>query len=243
MGKSGRGLIFAFAAALQMPSAAAHSDRMLLYSRTTGYRHESISAAVAAIRTLAARHGIDVDHTEDAAVFHRDKLSAFKAVAFVNTTGNVLTEEEQRAFEGFIADSGGYLGVHSAADTEYDWPWYGQLVGAWFKSHPPGLQTGTLRFAGPLRENLPVQWRLTDEFYNFRSRPSGAATIIATLEENTYQGGEMGVDHPISWCQKIHGGRSWYTGLGHRPQLFADPVFLAHLEKGILYATSRSEEC
>ena len=243
MGRSGRGLIFAFAGALQMQSAVADQDRILLYSGRPATATSSISAAVAAIRMLAARHGIDVDQTEDAAVFHRDKLSAFKAVAFVNTTGDVLTDEEQRAFEGFIADGGGYLGVHSAADTEYEWPWYGRLVGAWFKSHPPGLQTGTLRFAGPLRENLPVQWRVTDEFYNFRGRPSGAATIIATLEENTYQGGEIGADHPISWCQKIHGGRSWYTGLGHRPELFADPVFLTHLEKGVLYATSRSEAC
>ena len=143
----------------------------------------------------------------------------------------------------FIAVGGGYLGVHSAADTGYGWPWYGRLVGAWFKNHPPDLQTGTVRFSRPLREGWPAAWRVTDEFYNFRSRPDGEAAVIARLDESTYEGGEMGGDHPISWCRTIDGGRSWYTGLGHRPELFLDPVFLAHLEKGVLFAMSRSEEC
>ena len=176
-------------------------------------------------------------------MFREEVLSAFKAVAFVNTTGDVLRGEQRRALEAFVAAGGGWLGLHSAADTGYDWPWYGRLVGAWFKSHPPGLQTGLLRFSHPLREGWPSAWRATDEFYNFRSRPGGEAVVTARLDESTYEGGEMGDDHPIAWCRTIDGGRSWYTGLGHRPELFLDPVFLAHLEKGLLFATSRSEEC
>ena len=127
-------------ALLAQPAAAA--DRLLVFTKTEGYRHDSIPAAVEAIRGLAARHGLAVDHTEDAAMFRGDVLSAFKAVAFVNTTGDVLDGEQRRAFEAFVAAGGGWLGLHSAADTGYDWPWYGKLVGAWFKSHPPGLQTG-----------------------------------------------------------------------------------------------------
>ena len=233
-------VLFALAGALQaQPSWAA--DRMLVFTRTAGYRHDSIPAAVAALRDLAARHGIEVDHTEDAGAFRPDNLARFKAVGFVNTTGDVLDREQQRAFEAFVEAGGGYLGIHSAADTGYDWPWYGQLLGAQFKSHPPGLQTGVVRFARPLGD--AIAWRVTDEFYNFASRPSGEATVIARLDESTYEGGEMGADHPIAWCQKVHGGRSWYTGLGHRPELFADPVFLAHLDKGVRYAMSRSEDC
>ena len=216
---------------------------MLVFTKTAGYRHDSIPAAVAALRAIAARRGVEVEHSEDAGIFGREKLSAFKAVAFVNTTGNILDDEQRRAFEAFIAGGGGYLGVHSAADTEYDWPWYGRLVGAWFKSHPPGLQTGTVRFLRPLGGNWPVEWRVTDEFYNFRSRPGDAAAVVAALDESTYDGGEMGADHPLAWCQRIDGGRSWYTGLGHTAELFADATFLAHLEKGLLYAMSRSEAC
>src|SRR5215207_2190596 len=187
-GKSAGILLSALAGWLPTQSASADGERMLVFTKTVGYRHDSIPAAIAAIRTLAARHGIEIDHTEDAATFHRDKLSGFKVVGFVNTTGNVLDGEQQRAFEAFVAGGGGYLGVHSAADTEYDWPWYGDLVGAWFKSHPPGLQTGTVRFARPLGGSWPVAWRVTDEFYNFRSRPKGEAALVAALDESTYEG-------------------------------------------------------
>jgi uncharacterized protein len=236
-------VLFALASLLQVQSACASGDVILVFTKTAGYRHDSIPAAVEAVRALAARLRMEVEHSEDAAIFRPDKLSAFKAVAFVNTTGNILDDEQQRAFEAFIAEGGSYLGVHSAADTEYDWPWYGRLIGAWFESHPPGLQTGTIHFVRPLGGTWPVSWQATDEFYNFRTRPSGEAMIAATLDESTYEGGDMGADHPLAWCQRIYGGRSWYTGLGHTSELFANPIFLAHLEKGILYAMSRSEAC
>jgi type 1 glutamine amidotransferase len=243
MDRSLRLVLLALAGVLQAPPVSAGGEAILVFTKTTGYRHESIPAAVAAVRALAARHGIGVEHSEDAGVFRPDRLSAFKAVAFVNTTGTVLEPEQRRALEAFIVGGGGYLGLHSAADTEYDWPWYGRLVGAWFKSHPPGLQTGTVRFLRPLGGSRPVEWRVTDEFYNFRSRPGAGATVVAALDESTYEGGEMGADHPLAWCQRIDGGRSWYTGLGHTAELFADATFLAHLEKGLLYATARSDAC
>jgi len=227
--------------ALQSTSAA--GERLLVFTKTADYRHDSIPTAVAALRAIAARHGIEVEHTEDAASFQPDRLSIYKAVAFVNTTGEVLDEAQQRAFEAFVAAGGNFLGVHSAADTEYDWPWYGELIGAWFKSHPPGLQTGIVRFARPLGGEAPIEWRVTDEFYNFRSRPSPKAVIIAVLDESTYEGGEMGPDHPIAWCQRQDGQRSWYTGLGHSAELYADAVLLTHLERGLLYVMSRSGEC
>ncbi len=243
LGRSVRALPFALAGLLAMQPASAEPARILVFTKTVGYRHDSIPAAVAAMRMIAARHGIEIDHTEDAAMFRGDSLSSFKAVAFVNTTGDVLDDEQQRALEAFVESGGGYLGVHSAADTEYDWPWYGELVGAWFKSHPPGPQTGTVTFARPLGAGAPLVWPVTDEFYNFRSPPSGEATRIAFLDESTYSGGEMGLDHPIAWCRTVQGRRAWYTGLGHRAELFADATFLAHLEKGVLHAVSRSDEC
>jgi cytochrome c len=165
-GKSAGILLSALAGWLPTQSASADGERMLVFTKTVGYRHDSIPAAIAAIRTLAARHGIEIDHTEDAATFHRDKLSGFKVVAFVNTTGNVLDGEQQRAFEAFVAGGGGYLGVHSAADTGYDWPWYGDLVGA-RTSKIPRLLAPWARIARhprhralPLRPNRVLPWAM-----------------------------------------------------------------------------------
>ena len=226
-----------------LPPAQADADRVLLFTKTTGYRHESIPAAVEALGAIAARHGLRVDHSEDGAVFRPESLSGYRLVAFLNTTGDVLDTEQQHAFERFIQAGGGFLGVHSAADTEYDWSWYGELVGAFFKSHPPGFQTGTVRFAAPPADSAVTEWRVTDEFYNFRANPRGKVTVVATLHEREDGGGEMGADHPIAWCRAFDGGRSWYTGLGHRPELYADVMFVKHLEQGFLYAASRSDRC
>jgi uncharacterized protein len=229
-------LFLAIAGSLAIPEAQA--ERVLVFTKTAGFRHESIPAAVAALRGLAGRHGLTVDHTEDTAVFSASHLRRYRVVVFANTTGDVLGNAEQRAFEDYIVAGGGYLGIHAAADTEYDWPWYGWLVGAYFLSHPPGLQTGTVSFA-PLER----RWRVTDEFYNFHRNPRARVEVIATLDERTYLGGEMGADHPIAWCQTVAGGRSWYTGLGHRPELYTDPTFVGHLERGLLFAAGYSDSC
>ncbi len=232
-------LFLAIAGSSAVPEA--HTERVLVFTRTAGFRHGSIPAAVAALRGLAERHDLAIDHTEDAAAFSDGNLRRYRAVVFANTTGDVLGDAEQRAFEAYIAGGGGYLGLHAAADTEYGWPWYGALVGAYFQSHPPGLQTGTVSFARP--EAGEHRWRVTDEFYNFGTNPRPHVEVIATLDERTYRGGAMGADHPIAWCQTVAGGRSWYTGLGHRPELYADPTFIGHLERGLLFAADRSDSC
>ena len=219
----------------------AQAERILVFTKTAGFRHDLIPAAVAALRGLAERHGLAVDHTEDAAAFGAANLRRYRIVVFANTSGDVLGNAEQHAFEDYIARGGGYLGVHAAADTEYGWPWYGALVGAYFRSHPPGLQTGTVSFAHP--EEGEHRWRVRDEFYSFRRNPRPHVTVIATLDEATYRGGEMGADHPIAWCQAVAGGRSWYTGLGHRHELYTDPTFVGHLERGLLFAAGYSDSC
>jgi uncharacterized protein len=232
-------LFLALSASSAIPEAQA--ERFLAFTKTNGFRHQSISAAIAALHGLAERHGLTVDHTEDAAAFSESNLKRYRVVVFANTTGGVLGDAEQRAFRDYIVSGGGYLGIHAAADTEYGWPWYGVLVGAYFRSHPPGLQTGIVSFAA--REPGRRQWRVTDEFYNFRRTPRPRVKVIATLDERTYRGGEMGADHPIAWCQSIAGGRSWYTGLGHRPELYADPTFVGHLERGLLFAAGYADRC
>ena len=120
-------------------AVAAPAERVLVFTKTAGFHHDSIPVAVAALRALAERNGLALDHTEDAAAFDGTNLGRYRVVAFANTTGNILDEQQQRAFEDYLAGGGAYLGLHSAADTEHDWPWYGALVGAYFQRHPPGF--------------------------------------------------------------------------------------------------------
>lgn len=223
-------------------AATQPQPRVLVFSKTAGFRHDSIPTAVAALQRLGAQEGMKVDHSEDPADFTEKNLKRYRAVVFANTTGDVLDAAQQAAMESFVRAGGGYVGVHAAADTEYDWPWYGQLVGAYFKGHPPGLQTTKVVFE---HDGVPmgVAWTVTDEIYNYRSNPRNAVQVTATVDERDYQGGSMGADHPIAWCHSYDGGRAWYTGLGHEAKLYADPQFEAQLRRGLRYATRKSEDC
>lgn len=221
----------------------ASPPRLLVYTRTTGWRHDSIPVAVDTLRALAAEAGMEVVHTEDPAMFTEEGLAAFRVVAFANTTGDILDATQQAAFERYVRAGGGWLGLHSAADTGYDWPWYGELAGAWFASHPPGLQSSRVVFEGGHGPALASTWRVTDELYNYRDNPRPRVSVIATVDEGDYAGGTMGADHPIAWCHERLGGRAWYTGLGHDIALYADPTFRAHLLRGLRYASGQAPGC
>jgi len=209
---------------------------VLVFSKTAGFRHDSIPHGIAAIKALGAEHGFSVDTTEDAGRFTTAELTRYRVVVFLSTTGdNILDPDQKAAFEGFIHSGGGFAGIHSASDTEYQWAWYGRLVGAYFADHPQ-IQPATVHvedIGHPSTKDLPVIWRRTDEWYNFRTNPRGTAHVLATLDEATYSGGKMGSDHPIAWCQEIDGGRSWYTAMGHTVESYAEPLFRLHLLGGI----------
>ena len=218
--------------------------RVLAFSRTTGFRHDSIPDATAAVQALAGQNGFALDATEDPSAFTDDTLQQYSAVIFLLTTGHILDDAQQAAFERYIAAGNGFVGVHSASDTEYDWAWYGGLVGAYFASHPD-IQQATIRredAAHPSTVSLPGLWIRTDEWYNFRSNPREDAhvSVLASLDESTYSGGTMG-DHPIAWFHTYAGGRAWYTAGGHTSESYSEPLFLAHLLGGIEYAAGNSQ--
>lgn len=226
--------------ALAVPGAAAEEETRfdaLVFSKTAGYRHGSIPVGIDAIERLGQEHGFTVDTTEDAADFNDENLARYEVVIWLSTTGNVLDETQQQAFERYIQAGGGYAGVHAASDTEYDWPWYGELVGAYFRGHP-AQQTATVKVAGrsnPSTAVLPNRWVRFDEWYNFRGNPRGAVRVLAQLDEKTYDAGPtgMGDDHPIAWCHAYDGGRAWYTGMGHTNASYSEPLFLSHLLGGV----------
>ena len=214
--------------------------RVLLFTKTTGFRHASIPHAVRAIRELGGRSGFAVDATENGGAFTDANLRRYRAVVFLLTTGDVLDPGQQAAFERFVRRGGGYAGVHSATDTEYDWPWYGRLVGAYFRNHPQ-IQTATVRVENrrhPSTVALPRRWSRTDEWYGFARNPRGSVRVLATLDESTYAPGPgaMGADHPIAWSHEFEGGRAWYTGGGHTDEAYEEPLFRSHLLHGIRYA-------
>jgi type 1 glutamine amidotransferase len=218
-------------------TAMKKKPRVLVFSKTKGYHHASITVGAPAIYKLGQENGFDVDTTSDASVFTKKGLKKYAAVVFLSTTGDVLDDQQQQAFERFIRSGKGYVGIHAAADTEYDWPWYNQLAGAYFKSHPK-QQEASLKIvdaANPATSQLPNPWRRKDEWYNYKSIQNGLHVLI-NLDEKSYTGGENGDLHPIAWYHDFDGGRAFYTGLGHTDESYTDPLFLGHLLGGIRYA-------
>jgi glucose/arabinose dehydrogenase len=216
---------------------------VLVFSKTVEFRHDSIDEGVAAIRALGAANDFSVFHTETAADFSEANLDQYEAVVFLNTTGDVLNSAQQTAFQNYIRAGGGFAGVHSAADTEKLWAWYGQLVGAYFASHP-AIQQATIEVADQVHAStahLPDRWVRTDEWYNYSVNPRGDVHVLMTLDESTYSSGiPQVIDHPISWYKYFEGGRSWYTGLGHTAGTYSEPLFRDHLLGGILFAAGQA---
>lgn len=209
--------------------------RILVFSKTNGFRHESISTGKVKLIELGAKNNFDVDTTEDASVFTEENLKRYNAVIFLNTTNNVLDLQQQSYFKRYIQAGGGFVGIHAAADTEYEWPWYGRLVGAYFKSHPH-IQDATLKKVKPFGPNtLPDSWTRKDEWYNYKNI-SDEINVIYNLDETSYQGGQNGAEHPIAWYHEFDGGRSFYTGMGHTHESYSDSLYMQHVLQGIQYA-------
>lgn len=212
------------------------SPTILIFSKTEGFRHSSIETGVEAVENLAADMGLQTVHSEDSGYFNPDSLASFEAVVFLSTTGDILNDQQQQHFEQFIQDGGGFLGIHAAADTEYDWPWYGDMVGAYFVSHPK-IQEATLNVVDQSHaatSSLPSEWVRKDEWYNYKDI-SEEINVLIELDETSYEGGENGDYHPITWYHEYDGGRAFYTGLGHTEESFSEADFLNLLEGALSY--------
>ncbi|MFI0511058.1 ThuA domain-containing protein [Streptomyces sp. WSLK1-5] len=234
------------APAAARPAAQAAADpayKILVFSRTAGFRHSSIDDGIAALQALGTQNNFTVDASEDPQAFTTGNLGQYKAVVFLSTTGDVLGDAQQTAFEQYIKGGGGYVGIHAAADTEYDWLFYEGLAGALFHSHP-AIQTATVKVEDRAHDStahLGATWQRTDEWYNYRTNPRQTAHVLASLDESSYTGGNMSGDHPIVWCKDYQGGRAFYTGGGHTDESFSDVAFRRHLLGGIRWAAGMTE--
>jgi len=235
--------------------AAQKQFNALLVTTTRGWHHESIHAGVLAIQQLGVKHNFRVDLLEDNNGFTDKTMANYQVVIFLNTTGDILNNEEQKVMERFIQSGKGFMGIHSASDTEYDWAWYTQLVGRMFHIHPAiqSARLNVLDASFPGLEGFANNKQWTDEWYEFGPDQSKDLKTVLAVDENSYNpkadwpanpqraavsGKGMGAFHPIAWYHNFDGGRAFYTNLGHVPNDFTDPTYLSHIAAGIIWAAT-----
>lgn len=215
-------------------------QHVLVFTKTNGYRHESIPDGIEAIKKLGRENNFTMDASEDSLVFTPQNLKKYDAIIFLNTTGTILGQEQKLAFINYMQKGGGFVGVHAATDCEYGWPWYVKMVGANFKSHPD-QQTAilnTTKRPHAATSHLPASWQRKDEWYNFKNI-NPKIKVILTIDETSYKGGENGAFHPMAWYHEYENGKVFYTALGHTKESYQEPLFLQHLAAGILYSMKK----
>lgn len=216
--------------------------RVLVFSKTLGFRHSNIPLGVEAIRDLGRRNGFLVDATEESDAITTENLSQYRVVVFLSVTGNVMNEAQEKAFQEFVLDGGGFVGIHGAlfgpSACQENWGWYHQLCGVAFKNHSAvvAARVDVEDSSNPSTAGLPMHWVRTDEWYNYEGSPRGTAHVLATVDESTYKGGTVGNDHPIAWCKPMGKGLIWYTAMGHTEESFREEHFLQHILGGIQLA-------
>jgi cytochrome c len=233
--------------ALALPAAAAPAPpadsskpayRVLVFTKAAAERHASTKDGVAAIRELGKNNSFTVEATDETDKFVPQQLARYRAVVFLNTSGNVLTGTQQAAFEDYFRAGGGFVGIHSAIETEPDWQFFTDILGT-RSTDASSVTPATIKVADRVHEAsapLPEYWNRTDQWYNFAADVRGFSHVLATVDEKSYSGGTMGFDHPIAWCKDYKGGRSFYTGGGHTASTFAESGFRAHLAGAIRWA-------
>jgi cytochrome c len=218
----------------------ASQKRVLVFSKTAGFRHASIKEGKQFLLDLGKKQNFAVDTSENSEVFAEANLKKYNAVVFLSTTGDVLNPPQQTAFERYIQAGGGYMGIHAASDTEYSWDWYNSLMGGFFASHPgnPNVQNGkmiTMDKNHPSTAHLPETFERKDEFYDFKSLKKDILKFLVKVDESSYKDGKMGDFHPMAWYHEFDGGKAFYTNYGHTPETFSEPLMTEHFWGGLKY--------
>lgn len=242
-------LLFAAAGALAGSGHALAADRpnVLLYSGSTGYRHASIEPGVAAIKALGAKEGMTIVASEDPEVFSTDGLKDFDAIIFLSTSTDPkkpesewFTGDRREAMQAFVRRGGGVVGIHAASDSHYHWPWFGQLMGGRFTSHPPGTPEGELKVVDsehPSTSGLPDKVKRVDEWYYFDDYDP-TSQLLVTLDPSSIGAKDVN-PNPVSWAREFDGGRVFYTAMGHTAETFSEPYFQQHLVGGLRWVLKR----
>lgn len=214
---------------------------ILVFSKTAGYRHQSIPAGIKLLTKMGDKNNWKVNFSEDSNDFTDEKLSKIDVLVFLSTSGNVLNVAQQKALQKYVANGNGFVGIHSASGTELEWDWYSAMIGAKFKNHPK-VQTAELMVDTasdhPSIKGFKEVEVFKDEWYNFVNPVAKYVTVLASVDESSYEGQKMNTDkHPISWYHHYDGGRVFYTALGHTVETINDVRFYKHIEGGVLWAS------
>lgn len=235
-------ICLSFCVSITMAQGQSKQKKVLVFSKTAVFRHDSaISEGKKLFQALAKENDFQVDTTENAALFTAENIAQYDAIVFLCTSGPVFDDQQKQDFKTYIEGGGGFMGIHAASTTEYDWPWYGELVGAYFKDHPPGKVNVRLHIRDhqhPATRSLPAIWAFNEEIYNFKWMAKDLNVLI-TVDENSYKGGTHGEYHPLSWYHTNSGGRAFYTALGHDEKSYQDPLLIAHILGGLNYVLGR----
>lgn len=233
--------LFTIGLSLFFFSLVAQEKEVLVFHKTEGFYHESIPTGIETLKDLGVKNGFAVEETNDSEYFTEEKLREYELIIFLNTSGDVLNETQQSAFKNYIESGGSFFGIHAAADTEFNWKWYGKLVGAYFLDHPEIQKANIIVEAPehPVVSHLPSVWQRNDEWYNYQEI-NPEIKVLLRLDEKSYEGGKNGMHHPIAWYQELEsGGIAIYTGSGHTKESYAEPAFKEHLLQAICYALNR----
>jgi type 1 glutamine amidotransferase len=234
---------------LSTAASAAQKARVLIYSGSTGFRHESIPTAVEAIKAISAKLGYSADATEDPEIFSVEKLKPYKAIVFVSTTTDPKKPESEwfvgarrDALQGFLKDGKGIVGIHAAGDSHYHWPWYGKMIGGYFERHPKGTPKGVVTVVDakhPATAKLPKTLERNDEWYYYKDFDP-TMRVLVTVDPATIGDGEADVNpNPVVWCHAFGGGRVFYNGLGHTSESYSEPYMVKLLTGGLTYAVGK----
>lgn len=215
--------------------------RVLVFTRETLWMHPSTPVASAALLDMCAIRGFSVTASHDEKIF--DRVAEHDVVVFAVTSGNVLDDTGRAAFEPWVRAGGGVVGLHSASATEYDWPFFVELVGAQFRTHPPELRPADVTIEDPthpITAALPARWNRTDEWYSYHQRPEELGLhIVLALDEATVvpalPADQIAGYHPMAWTHERFGGRTFYTAMGHTPESYAEPIFLDMVAAAIVW--------
>jgi hypothetical protein len=246
-----RWLLTLLIVALVGPASAAppapQKPAILIFSGTTGYRHDSIPSGIQALRMIAARRGLAVVASEDPAVFSTNSLNRFRAIILLSSTTDPknpssewLVGDRRTALQQFVRSGGGVLAIHAAADSHYNWPWYARLIGGRFERHPEGTPTGRITVVAPTdpaTRGLARSLSRTDEWYYFQDYDP-VSKVLVTLDPTSI--GEKDANpNPVAWTRQINEGRIFYTAMGHTRESYSDPWFLAHISNGLDWVLKR----
>lgn len=229
---------------------AKDKGRVLVYSGSTGFRHTSIPAAVTAIEAMAEKAGYAVDTSEDPEIFTADNLGKYRALVLVSTSTDPKRPESEwfvgqkrDALVGFLKAGKGVIGVHAAADSHYNWDWYGRMIGAYFDHHPKGTPKGVVKVVDarhPATAKLPRTLQRNDEWYYYKDFDPTMRVLVTIDPKSIGDSGEADVNpNPLVWCHDFGGGRVFYSALGHSDESWSEP-YLVNLMTGALeYAVGR----